>query len=74
MPQPKPAEVRQARAFLGKKKKVSPRKFAQASKELGAGFAETMRVLRAMIAAGTGRTPPSQAPIAERIAETQGAK
>jgi hypothetical protein len=69
MPQPRPAEIRQARAFLGKKKKVSPKKFAQASKEVGKSFAETMKIIRAMIAAGTGRTPSTQSPIAERIAE-----
>jgi hypothetical protein len=73
MPQPRPAEIRQARAFLGKKKKVAPKKFAQASKELGKSFAETMKIIRAMIAAGTGRTPPTQSPIAQDIAERQGA-
>lgn len=68
------SKVRQARAFLGRKAKIAPRKFAQASSELGASFAQTMEVIRAMIAAGHGQTPPTQSPIAQRIAEIKASK
>lgn len=74
------SKVRQARAFLGRKGKIPPRKFAQASSELSSksgfdvSFNQTMDIIRAMIAAGHGYTPPTQSPIAQQIAQAQASK
>lgn len=71
MAEPKPAEIRQARAFLGKQKggkKMSSKALAKAASELGKSFAETMEVVRAMFAARSGRSPSTQSPIADAIA------
>lgn len=52
----KPAEARKARAFLYAHHKrgfrMSPRKFAAASNELGVGFRELMRFISILMARG----------------------
>lgn len=54
----KPQEVRSARSFLRSyakagTKQVSPRKFAQAAKELSVGFRELLRFIAQMQAGGS---------------------
>lgn len=55
----KPPEIRAARAFLRSRrvssKEINPRKFANASKELGQGFRETMNLLRRLRGGGQGQ-------------------
>jgi hypothetical protein len=50
------AEIRAAKSFLErrgfKSDKISPKKFAQAAKELDKSFVETLRILIAELSAG----------------------
>ena len=48
------AEIRAAKSFLEKRKikKISPRKFAMAAKELDKGFQETLQILTQQLSGG----------------------
>tara|TARA_R100000935_G_C2786664_1_gene144085 strand:+ start:519 stop:710 length:192 start_codon:yes stop_codon:yes gene_type:complete len=50
------AEIRAAKSFLKRRgldnEDVSPRKFAQAAKELDKGFVETLRILARVLSGG----------------------
>ena len=52
------AEIRAAKKFLDRRgfqtKEISPRKFAQAAKELDKSFSETLKILADEIAGGQG--------------------
>ena len=52
------AEIRAAKKFLERRgletKDISPRKFAQAAKELDKSFSETLKILADEIAGGQG--------------------
>lgn len=67
---PLPRETRQARAFLVGRglgpSDLSPADFAGASKELGKGFGDTLKLVAALAMGGQGCGP---APIAEAIAK-----
>lgn len=69
---PLPAEVRAARAFLRQRgirtEDLSPRTFAAASKESGAGFKDTLRTIGHMFLGGQN----SAADIHRRIAKEAG--
>lgn len=69
---PLPAEVRAARAFLRQRgirtEDLSPRTFAQASKESGTGFKNTLRIIGHMYMGGQD----SAADVHNRIREESG--
>jgi|TARA_R110000782_G_scaffold1826_2_gene7498 hypothetical protein len=48
------AEIRAAKSFLEKRKikKISPRKFAMAAKELDKGFQDTLQILTQQLSGG----------------------
>lgn len=57
----KPAEIRQARAFLQQRKirtsDIPPARFVAVAKETGKSFAETLRYLALLMSGGSGNGP-----------------
>jgi hypothetical protein len=58
---PNPAEIRAARAYLqgqgARTSDISPRRFAQAHKELGKGYSQTLKYLVLLLSGGSGDGP-----------------